>query len=202
MELVQKIQSKELNQYGRSFVIIGRRTFSAAQMLSNVLEKYTRVLFVGEPTGAKPDHFGDSKKIRLLNSGLTLRVSSLHWSSLLGNDKRDFLSPDLPAYWTSEKYFSGDDPSIEAVLAYTGNLKSLIQSAFIRGDEYQVFRYITGSTLAPNTYLNNLYDIFLQIGKDFISEGKIKKANLVYRYGLYFYPDNIELKTAVELSDS
>lgn len=56
------IQSDELNQYDRTFVLTGRRTFSAAQMLVNELEQYTRVTFVGEPTGSRPDHYGDSKK--------------------------------------------------------------------------------------------------------------------------------------------
>ncbi len=55
------IQSEELNQYGRTFVLTGIRTFSAAQFLVSNLEQYTRALFVGEPTSSHPDHIGIQK---------------------------------------------------------------------------------------------------------------------------------------------
>ncbi len=101
------VQSESLNQYGRSFVLIGRRTLSAAQMLLNELEQYSRAIFVGEPSGSRPDHFGDSSKRQLAHSGLTLRVSSLHWSSWTANDARDATLPLIPTPWTAEAYFPG-----------------------------------------------------------------------------------------------
>ncbi len=47
--------------------------------------------FVGEPTGSRPDHFGNPIKVRLKHSGLTLRVSRLHWSSYTAFDEREGL---------------------------------------------------------------------------------------------------------------
>ena len=61
------------------FTIIGRSTWSATQFLVNEMEKYTNTLFVGEPTGGKVNSYGDSRKIILPNSGITVRVSTLWW---------------------------------------------------------------------------------------------------------------------------
>lgn len=72
------IRNESLNRHDRTFVLIGRRTFSAAQLLVNELEQYTRVTFVGEATGSRPDHFSDPENMRLTCGGLTLRVSRLH----------------------------------------------------------------------------------------------------------------------------
>ena len=104
------IQNNELNQYDRTFVLTGRRTFSAAQMLVNELEQYTRVTFIGEPTGSRPDHYGDPKKIRLEHSGLTLRVSRLHWSSYTAFDDREATHPDFLVSWTSDAFFRRPRP--------------------------------------------------------------------------------------------
>jgi hypothetical protein len=65
------IRSK-VNQRGKFFVITGRQTFSAAQNLVNQIEKYTNAIFVGEPTAAHPNHYGDSRPFTLPNSKLTV----------------------------------------------------------------------------------------------------------------------------------
>src|SRR5262249_58624860 len=52
------IRSDKVNQPGKLFVIIGRSTFSAAVLLVGDLVKHTRAIFVGEPTGGKPNHYG------------------------------------------------------------------------------------------------------------------------------------------------
>jgi hypothetical protein len=48
------IRCDTINQWGKLFVVIGRRTFSAAMNLAVDLERHTRALFVGEPTGGAP----------------------------------------------------------------------------------------------------------------------------------------------------
>lgn len=194
------IQSAELNVYGRTFVLIGRRSFSATQHLVNMLEMYTRALFVGEPTGARPDHFGDSRKVRLENSGLTLRVSSLHWSSLIANDTRDSTNPDLPAPWTSKAYFSGSDPALAAVIAYKPprQLRSLVGPALRKGDHYQVYRYLSMAKLSPLTHKDDFSDELLLLGREFESERKYDLARFAYRYGLNYFPQDTDLQAALK----
>lgn len=190
------VQSDELNRYGKTFALIGRRTFSAAQSLVNFLDEYTRVIFVGEPTGARPDHYGDSKKTRLENSGLTLRVSSLHWSSFNSNDDRPSTGPDAYTPWTSKMYFAGRDPAMEQIISFNEDFNSLLKSAYRANDREKIARYLTDAILAPDTFGNDLSEIHLKISQEFLSEGKIELAGLVLQYGLFLHPKNTKLQAA------
>lgn len=193
------IQSEELNQYNRTFVLTGRRTFSAAQMLVNELEQYTRVSLVGEPTGSRPDHFGDPKKVRLEHSGLTLRVSRLHWSSYSAFDDREASYPDFPVVWTSSDYFSRGDPALElAVSLQDISLESLLRSALARKDLHQVGRYTLDSKRSPGTYKTDFSDLLLTLGNDALASGDTDIASFAYQVGLYFYPQHAELRLALE----
>ncbi|MFB3084243.1 MAG: hypothetical protein ACE1Z4_12465, partial [Gammaproteobacteria bacterium] len=53
------VRSEKINEYGKLFVIIGRETFSACQNFVNRMERETNVLFVGEPTGSRPNFVGE-----------------------------------------------------------------------------------------------------------------------------------------------
>jgi len=191
------IQNNELNQYDRTFVLTGRRTFSAAQMLVNELEQYTRVSFVGEPTGSRPDHYGDPKKTRLEHSGLTLRVSRLHWSSYTAFDDREATHPDFLVGWTSDAYFAGRDPALDLASSLQDiELKQLVRTAIRRGDMVQIGRYLLDAKRAPDTYAEDFLDLLLELGIEFEQEGSKDEASLAYQLGLYFYPESEELTTA------
>jgi hypothetical protein len=101
---------------GRFYVIIGRGTYSAAQKLITRLESTTDVILVGEPTGGSPNHFGDAATLELTHSGLTLKVSSLYHGDAPG-DSRRAIEPDIGVSVSSEDYFSGRDPALEAILS-------------------------------------------------------------------------------------
>jgi hypothetical protein len=197
------IQNNDLNQYDRTFVLTGRRTFSAAQMLVNELERYTRVTFVGEPTGSRPDHFGDPKKIRLEHSGLTLRVSRLHWSSYAAFDEREATHPDFLAKWTSGAYFGGRDPALDLALSlHDVDLKKLLRNALPRGDLAQIGRYLLDSRRAPDTYSRDFSSVLLELGIEFEDRGEHDTARLAYEVGLYFYPEHEQLSRALATLDA
>lgn len=101
----------------RFFVAIGRGTFSAAQKLATRLELETDVLFIGEPTGSRPNHFGDSESHQLPHGDLTLSVSSIYWEDAGIGDSRDALRPDIPISESSEDFFGGSDPVLSAVVS-------------------------------------------------------------------------------------
>lgn len=111
------IKSK-LNVGGKFFVIIGRDTFSAAQNTVNDLEKYTNATFVGEPTGASPNHYGDARQIVLPNSQIRLQASTLWWQDQDPRDTRAWKAPDVAADLTFDAYRDGRDPAMEAILNY------------------------------------------------------------------------------------
>jgi hypothetical protein len=115
--VVALIRSARVDRHGGLYVLIGRSTWSAAQMLVNELEIYTDAVFVGEPTGGKINHYGDSRRITLPNSGITFRVSTLWWQGD-ERDKRPWKAPDVAAGITFEDYKANRDPALEAALAY------------------------------------------------------------------------------------
>jgi C-terminal processing protease CtpA/Prc len=111
------VQSESIDCRGRVFAIVGPGTFSAAQMLANALERYTNVTFVGEPTSSKGNAYGDSRKIILPNSGITVRASVYYWQEWHPLDRRDATMPGLVAPLTFEAYRKNADPAIDAILA-------------------------------------------------------------------------------------
>jgi len=115
--LLAIIRSTKVDQPGKLFTIIGRSTWSAAQFMVNELERYTNSIFVGEPTGGKVNSYGDSRKITLPNSGITVRVSTLWWQED-ERDHRQATEPQIPAELTFEDYFRNTDPALRAILAY------------------------------------------------------------------------------------
>ena len=108
----------EFNEYGRLFILMGRTTFSAAQHFLHKFEELSYAAFVGEPSGAKPSHYGDGQRVVLENSGLTLRVSTIYWHSWLANDFRDAINPHLPVAYNADDYFAGRDPVLRAAIEY------------------------------------------------------------------------------------
>ncbi len=101
---------------GHLYVVTGRRTWSAAQMLVTELMKYTTAIFVGEPTASHGNAYGDSYRIVLPNSHVTVRVSTLWWQYLDPRDKRMMIEPQIKAPLTFADYVAGRDPSLLAVL--------------------------------------------------------------------------------------
>ncbi len=109
------VQSPSVDRKGRLFAIVGPATFSAAQGLADALEKYTNVTFVGEPTGSKGSAYGDSRKIVLPDSGITVRVSIYYWQDWHPADTRDATVPEIAAPLTFEAYRDNVDPALAAI---------------------------------------------------------------------------------------
>lgn len=112
------IRCDRVNQWGQLFVVIGRRTFSAAMNLAVDLERHTRALFVGEPTGSSPNHYGENAEFHLPHSGLRVSASALWWQHSLPYDDRPWITPDLPAQLGSQDYATNLDPALAAILAH------------------------------------------------------------------------------------
>jgi hypothetical protein len=112
-------QYPELNDDGRLLVLTGAQTFSAAMNLVSILEIYTGALFVGEPPGNRPNHYGDARGFTLPSSGLGVRISTLNWQ--LGTnawDVRILMQPDIWAPFDQAALVEGRDPALEAALVH------------------------------------------------------------------------------------
>ena len=72
------------------------------------------IVFVGEPSASRGNVYGDSKKIVLPNSRLTVRVSSLYWQQSDPRDDREFIEVNVAAPLGFADYAAGRDPALEA----------------------------------------------------------------------------------------
>ncbi len=117
------IQSKKINRYGHLFVITGAATFSAAQNLSNELEKYTEAIFVGEPTAENVNFWGDIKMETLPLSKLNIKLSWLWWQNMDPRDKRLWTAPNLAAEMSFENYKAGYDSAMHIILNYKEDMR-------------------------------------------------------------------------------
>lgn len=113
-DILRSLVKSRYDEAGRLLVITGRRTWSAAQMLINALENISDATFVGEPSASRGNVYGDSKKIVLPNSHLTVRVSSLYWQQSDPRDMRPYIDVSVPAPLTIGDYVAGRDPALEA----------------------------------------------------------------------------------------
>ena len=112
------LRSDKINRRGRLFVVVGRRTYSAAQNGATFLERHTQALFVGEPTGSSPNFVGEETVFTLPYSRLLANVSDLYWQSSWPFDYRTWLAPQLYAPPTFAAFRENRDPALEAALSY------------------------------------------------------------------------------------
>jgi hypothetical protein len=100
------------------YTIIGRATFSSALMNAFDLKARTGALLVGEPTGGKPNHYGQVSSFNLPTSGIRVFHSTRFFR--LSDDDPPSLLPDVSVEIRSRDYFEGLDPVLEAVLGFVG----------------------------------------------------------------------------------
>jgi len=108
-----------LNQRGHLFVLIGRNTFSSGLRAACELKQQTQALLVGEATGGCPTtHFTEVKQFRLPHSGLEIQYASRQTTYLPELGAAMSLLPDIAAPLTITAYRQGEDPALEAALAF------------------------------------------------------------------------------------
>jgi hypothetical protein len=111
-----------INQRGSLFVIIGRAMFSAAQNTATAIERETKAIFVGEPSGSRPNFIGESIPFDLPYSKMKVNISDLYWQTSHPMDSRPWIAPDIYAPPTFAAYRRNADPALDAILAVTEHL--------------------------------------------------------------------------------
>lgn len=189
--VIDLIKSK-INRRGKLFVIIGRGTFSAAQNLVNQIEKYTEAIFVGEPTAAHPNHYGDNRPFTLPNSKLTVRASTLWWQDLDPRDERFWTAPEIAADISSEDYRNGRDNALQAALEYAPGsaLSELIEKAWTQKDlsdfisKYKAFKANPKSRYVSSEATMN------QFGYALLGRQRVADAIEIFKLNTVAYPNS------------
>jgi hypothetical protein len=109
--------SPRVDRRGRLYVLIGRATFSAAANFVAELDRDTRAIFVGEPTGGGVETYGDTVAVSLPTVGWTVRIAGRYHERKRGpRDRRLAVAPNVRVELTSTQYFAGRDPLLERAL--------------------------------------------------------------------------------------
>jgi C-terminal processing protease CtpA/Prc len=107
---------RDVNQTGRLFALIGRGTFSSACLNALRLKRETKAILVGEPTGQRPNSYGEVKSMTLPYSKLRVQYSTRYFKTVEGDPPA--LAPDIQVELSSSDYVSGRDPVLERALSY------------------------------------------------------------------------------------
>jgi len=189
--LLSLIKARKLDGPGKLFAVIGRSTFSAAQFMVNDLERYTNAVFVGEPSGGKLNSYGDSRKITLPHSGITVRVS-IYWWQEEPWDTRQWKAPDVAAELTSADYRANLDPAMRAVAEYRAEppiAERMTEALSVGGIPEAVRRYREYMADPRHAYadeeasLNNL-------GYRLLGEGRHEQAIAVLELNAVAHPES------------
>jgi tetratricopeptide (TPR) repeat protein len=177
------IKSAKINQRGKLFAIIGRSTFSATQFLVNNLEKYTNTIFVGEPSGSKGNIYGDSRKITLPNSGITVRVSVYYWQDWTPWDTREWTAPDLTAELTSEDYRQNNDPALKAIFGYAPqkSLTEILDESLTKGGIDLAVKNFNEFIKNPIHKYASTEQPLLEAGQRLLNEKKYNEAAVLFQ---------------------
>ena len=104
-----------INRKGGLYVVVGRRTFSAAMANAIDFRKDTNAILVGEPIGERPNSYSENDEMTLPNSKTVVSYSTRYYQ---------FLDEDVPAVMPDKRidpswpeFKAGRDPVMEWILA-------------------------------------------------------------------------------------
>ena len=103
-----------LDRQGALYVLIGRKTFSAAMTNATDFKQRTKAILVGEPAGAAPNNWQEVRRFHLPNSGLHVGVSTRFYEFLPGETE---LRPDHEVPPGPEDWGRPVDSAVKFILA-------------------------------------------------------------------------------------
>ena len=119
------IKRDSINKKGKLFTLIGRKTYSAAQMIYASMLRHTNTLLVGEPAGAPVNGFGDPSSFTLENTKMNYQISTLYWQMGHPNDTSRIQKIDIPFVFNGKDYVNGKDRALDYILTLDGDFLTL-----------------------------------------------------------------------------
>ena len=105
-----------LNREGGLYSVIDGGTFSSAVLNAVALERETLATTMGEPTGGRPNHFGEVRSFRLPNAELVVHYSTRYFEPFPALGDAPALVPEVLVPLSSQDYFRGSDPVMDGAL--------------------------------------------------------------------------------------
>ncbi len=120
--LIDDLAKLPKSKLDRTVVLIGRATFSSGQLNANSIRNKLHATVIGEPTGQKPNAYGEVRSFNLPHSGLAVSYSTKYFKT----DPADppSMMPDISVDLTAADFFSTRDAAFEATLKLLNQPKS------------------------------------------------------------------------------
>ena len=203
--ITEIIKSKKINNVGKLFVIIGRRTFSASQNLVNEMSNYTNAIFVGEPTAENINFYGDTKRLVLPNSKIPVYMSFAWWQDKPQWENAEWLTPHIPIDLSFEDYKTNKDPVLEAALSFSDENYILdpmqyMSELFTTGQIAKLKVDVAKMINDPNYKFFDFENKLSTVGSNLLESGQTKNAVFVFQMISGFFPNSS--KTLNNLADS
>lgn len=114
--LLDYLKSSSFNQAGKLFIAVNRGTFSSALLNSISFSQQTNCILVGEPTGGKPNSYGEVLTFTLPNSQTKVQYCKKYFQTM--SEDPEALFPDHSIEITFGEYINCKDPVIDFILDY------------------------------------------------------------------------------------
>lgn len=192
LPLLRALIKSRLDERGRVFVLTSRHTFSAAQNFVNLLERFTNAIFVGEPTGGRPNHYGDARAFVLPESRLEIQASTHFWQDMDPRDNRTWTPPQVAVAMAFEDYRTGSDPVLRAAITYTSKrpLAERMLDAYTANDPLLAARQYREFRADPTNQYASVEVEVNRLGYRLLAMGRIDAAVEALKLNVEAYPDS------------
>lgn len=189
------IRCDKINQPGKFFVIIGRRTFSACQNLVNELSNYTNAVFVGEPTGENINFYGDTRRVELPNSKISVFLSFAWWQDKPQWENGPWTAPHLAVEMSFDDYRTNQDPALDAALHFSADnfvldpmkhFTELFMAQKLDVLEAEAARMVKD----PQYRFFNFEQEFNEAGYDLLGKNQLEPALYVFQLNAKLFPQS------------
>ncbi|NNL32196.1 MAG: hypothetical protein HKO80_03215 [Flavobacteriaceae bacterium] len=189
------IKTKKINQVGKLFVILGRRTFSACQNLVNEMDNYTNAIFVGEPTSENINFYGDNNELMLPNSGIPIYLSWAWWQDKPQWHNGPWLAPHIAVDMSFAEYSSNQDPVLQTALEFSSENFVLdpmqyMTDLYQRGESEKLLTEVKAMIADPKYQFFDFEAELNTAGYNILGGGNVGEAIAVFSFVTQLFPDS------------
>lgn len=185
------IRTREVDEPGKLFLVIGSRTFSAAQMMTSYLEQFSTAIQVGQPSSAVYNGYAGHVRVTLPHSGIQLSISPDYYQmGKFPRDRRQQATPMLAAFRTFEDYRRNHDPALEAILNHKpGRFEQKILAALEERNTAKLRALVRAHDADPVNRYRKSKVLLNALGYRLLRDGREEQALAVFSLNVELHPD-------------
>ncbi len=184
------VAQRERAPDSRFFIVIGRWSLSATIVMLGDLTRLLDPVLVGEPTGARPNLYGENPfSARTPHGGLEFTWATQYFQPFGPGPQPEAVLPHVAAEPTAADLLAGRDPALQAIADYAPhNLAAELHAAYADGGieaavaAYEVYR------ADPRYRWRRPFDLVRRFGNE-IGASHPEDALAVFRLLQRDYPD-------------